>query len=328
MSEHLADPKAADRIPDPDVSPFHNGEQAIQRRLGVRDKVEEFGRRGIRDFMPDQHREFFSQLAMFLIASADDQERPWASPLFGHPGFIQSPNPKLLSIAALPSAESPLAPSLREGATLGGLGIDFETRRRNRINGRVAVRKGAGFGIRVDQSFGNCAKYIQSRSLRLVGSPSKPNDRHSIRRFTHLDAECQILIARSDAFFIASQFRGDAGHKRDGLDISHRGGPPGFLICEDSLTLSWPDYRGNFFFNTLGNIELDPRCGLLILDFESGDLLQLTGHAETLWNSRHDDGAFETRRSVRFRLDQGIHARGAMPVQWSFLGPATEFKTS
>jgi uncharacterized protein len=328
VNEHPSNPRAGDRNVDPDASPFHRGEQAIQRRLGVREKIEDFGRRGIRDFMPDQHRQFFAQLPMFLIGSADGQQRPWASLLIGEPGFIQSPDPKLLRIAVTPAAEDPFASSLREGATVGGLGIELETRRRNRVNGKVAIEGGNGFSIRVDQSFGNCAKYIQARAPRFATPLSQPNGQRSIRRFTHLDAECRVLVARSDTFFIASQFGEDPDHSRHGLDVSHRGGPPGFLTWQDDQTLLWPDYRGNFFFNTYGNIELDPRCGLLILDFVTGGILQLTGRAEVLWDPRPDDPVFEgAQRSVRFHLDQGIHARAAVPFEWDFLGQAREFKT-
>lgn len=328
MIKHSSHPRAHDDLNSDDhASPFHRGEHAIQHRLGMREKIEVFGRRGIRDFMPEQHRQFFSQLPMFLIGSADRQQRPWASLLVGEPGFIHSPNPKLLHIAAMPSAEDPFAGSLRDGATIGGLGIEFNTRRRNRINGKAGLDEGVGgFNIRVDQSFGNCAKYIQARKPHLVRQISQLNGERSIRRFTHFDRERRALLARSDTFFVASQFGDDPGDGRHGIDVSHRGGPPGFLIPEDDQTLLWPDYRGNYFFNTFGNIELDPRCGLLILDFETGDTIQLTGTAEVLWDFQHDDPVFEgAQRSVRFHLGYGIHARSAMPFAWDLLGQAREF---
>jgi len=327
MSKHSSHPRVHDQNADTDASPFHRGEQAIQQRLGMREKIEDFGRRGIRDFMPEQHRLFFGQLPMFLIGSADRQQRPWASLLVGAPGFIHSPNPKLLHIAATPSVEDPFAESLRDGATIGGLGIEFNTRRRNRVNGQAVLHEGGGgFNIRVDQSFGNCAKYIQARKPRFVRQRSRPNEQRSVRRFTHFDGECRALVARTDTFFIATQFGDDPGDGRHGLDVSHRGGPLGFLTLEDDQTLLWPDYRGNFFFNTFGNIELDPRCGLLILDFETGDTLQLTGTAEVLWDTERDDPVLEgAQRSVRFYLDFGIHVRSAMPFAWDFLGQAREF---
>ncbi len=59
-------------------SPFHAGEQQVQARLGVRDKIETFARRVVRDHMPDQHREFYAKLPFMLIGSVDDRGRPWA----------------------------------------------------------------------------------------------------------------------------------------------------------------------------------------------------------------------------------------------------------
>jgi uncharacterized protein len=43
-------------------SPYHAGEIALQERAGVRVRAERMGRGGIRDFMPDQHRELFTKL--------------------------------------------------------------------------------------------------------------------------------------------------------------------------------------------------------------------------------------------------------------------------
>ena len=48
-------------------SPFHLGEQQIQSRLGMRDKLEDIGRRMIRDHMPEQLREFLALLPWLLV---------------------------------------------------------------------------------------------------------------------------------------------------------------------------------------------------------------------------------------------------------------------
>ncbi|WP_455734287.1 hypothetical protein, partial [Burkholderia stabilis] len=44
-----------------DTAPFHAGELAVQQRAGVTEAAGAAGRRGIRRFMPDQHRTFFAQ---------------------------------------------------------------------------------------------------------------------------------------------------------------------------------------------------------------------------------------------------------------------------
>jgi len=48
-----------------------------------------------------------------------------------------------------------------------------------------------------------------------------------------------------------------------------------------------PDYSGNRLFNTLGNLVREPRCGLLFIDFATGDLLQLQARAEVVWPEQY-----------------------------------------
>jgi hypothetical protein len=43
--------------------------------------------------------------------------------------------------------------------------------------------------------------------------------------------------------------------------------------------LSFDDYPGNNLFNTLGNLQQYPYCGLLIINFDNGELLQIAGKA-------------------------------------------------
>jgi predicted pyridoxine 5'-phosphate oxidase superfamily flavin-nucleotide-binding protein len=118
-------------------SPFHAGERQVQERLGVRDRIETFARRVVRDHMPEDHREFYAQLPFVLIGSVDDRGRPWASLVAGRPGFMASPDPRTLEIAARPPFGDPLNGTLKAGAEVGLLGIELESRRRNRLTGRI-----------------------------------------------------------------------------------------------------------------------------------------------------------------------------------------------
>ena len=101
-----------------------------------------------------------------------------------------------------------------------------------------------------------------------------------------LDAEAEALIRGADTFFIAS------GNPDGSLDASHRGGEPGFVSILEDGTLEVPDYPGNHMYNTLGNLEVNPRAGLVFLDFTSGRTLQLTGTAEVVWEYRPDPDIF------------------------------------
>jgi uncharacterized protein len=290
-------------------SPWHDGERAMQARLGVGERMARAGLRVIRDFMPDQHRDFFAQLPFLLVGSVDGEGWVWASLLAGKPGFATSPDPRRLTIAARPVAGDPLAGALRLGAKIGLLGIELPTRRRNRLNGSIVAIDGAGFTVAVEQSFGNCPQYIQARDYASVeASP----DGVRVDSFTALDAAARDLIARSDTFFVASSSGGDGRHD---VDVSHRGGRPGFVGIDEDGALVVPDYAGNRFFNTLGNLLVNPRAGLLFVDFASGDLLQIAGTAAIVWEGPQLAAFAGAERLWRVAPSHGRWLRGALPLR-------------
>ncbi|MCG8360880.1 MAG: pyridoxamine 5'-phosphate oxidase family protein, partial [Kiloniellales bacterium] len=151
-----------------ETSPFHEGERQVQERLGVRDQIEAFARRVVRDHMPDQHRAFHEMLPFLLLGTLDARGRPWASLLAGRPGFVTSPDARTLKLTARPPFGDPLRETLKPGADVGLLGIQLETRRRNRLTGRVEAVGPEGFTIAVRQTFGNCPQYIQSRAVEVL----------------------------------------------------------------------------------------------------------------------------------------------------------------
>jgi hypothetical protein len=89
--------------------------------------------------------------------------------------------------------------------------------------------------------------------------------------FSERDRE---LIERSPMFFLATA---DAGGRPD---CSYRGGMPGFVRVVDDRTLAWPDYDGNGMFRSLGNLLVNPRVGLLFVDFERPRRVRVNGVAK------------------------------------------------
>ena len=296
----------------PNRSPFHAGEIAMQQAAGSYGRMREIGARVIRDHMPQQHREFFEQLPTLLVGSVDAQQRPWASMLAGLPGFIEAPDAQHLQVGALPRREDPLHEALRVGATLGLLGIEPQTRRRNRLNGRVVALEEAGFAVRVEQSFGNCPQYIQARAPQWVGeAPGEPVAQPEGAR---LSAAAAALVARADTLFIASAA---PGH---GADVSHRGGKRGFVRVDEqagATRLTLPDFRGNLFFNTLGNIAAHPRAGLLFVDHDSGGVLQLTGRASIVADGPEVEAFVGAQRLLHIEVEAGLWRPQALPLRWS-----------
>lgn len=311
------------------MSPFHAGEQAVQERAGVRERIAQTGGRSIRDHMPDQHRELFGKLPMLVVGSLDAQRRPWASVLFGRPGFIGTPDPKTLTVAAWPAAGDPTAANLAPGAAVGLLGIELETRRRNRMNGRLIEAGNGGFAVRVEQSFGNCPKYIQVRRPSSATDPMSAAAPQAPRREgAVLSADAVGLVRRADTFFIATASpAAGSGARAEGVDVSHRGGKPGFVRAaeQDGRTvLTFPDFSGNLYFNTLGNLVLNPRAGIVFVDFASGRLLSLTGEAETLWDGPERAAFAGAERLVRFDVADGVWIESAVRLRWSAPEPAAQ----
>jgi predicted pyridoxine 5'-phosphate oxidase superfamily flavin-nucleotide-binding protein len=289
-----------------DFAPFHADEIAAQQLARVH-----VNGAGIRPFMPDQHRDFFAQLPYLFVSVPGQDGWPIATILSGAPGFVAAPTPVTLRVNALPGASDPAAPGLVIGNEIGILGLDLATRRRNRANGRIAEVDRNGFVVSVAQSFGNCAQYIQTRTIHRHQDTADAG----ADVVAGLDASGRRLIAESDTFFVASRSRADAG-RDGGLDVSHRGGRPGFVRV-DGNALFIPDFKGNRFFNTLGNLLGDNRAGLLFVDFESGDLLQATGRVTIDWSSglTNPNGA---QRSWRLDVSRSWWRRGALPITWNF----------
>lgn len=321
-------PDAADARPRA-PSPYHAGERAIQERIGVREAVERAGRKVIRDFMPDRHRAFFAELPFLLVGSLDGRGRVWASILTGQPGFISSPDPRTLRVNALPGFGDPLGANLASGAPVGLLGIEFQTRRRNRMNGTLARLDNAGFDVRVDQSFGNCPQYIQARKPWFIANPSGVVAPRPVRaEGAILSAGAAAVAARADTFFIATASpAARMGDSAEGVDVSHRGGKPGFVrVTEEGghTVLTAPDFAGNSFFNTFGNLALNPRAGFLFVDFVSGDVLSLTGEAEVIWDGPEVAAFAGAERLLRFRVHEGVWIENGIPLRWSAPEPAAQ----
>ncbi|MDD2925820.1 pyridoxamine 5'-phosphate oxidase family protein [Rhodoferax sp.] len=300
------------------MSPFHEGELAVQTRVGARDKLAAVGRVAIRDHMPEQHRGFFAQLPFMLTGTVDTAGQPWASALAGPPGFIRSPDPQCLTVQAQPLVASPLATTLRVGGGIGLLGIEPHTRRRNRVNGVVSAVNPDGFDVQVQQSFGNCPKYIQTRQALYCPEPT-PVVRQ-VCRAPRLDAQARQLIQRADTFFIATAYAGDGCPSAHGVDVSHRGGQPGFVRLDDDR-LTVPDYLGNFFFNTLGNLTLNPRAGLLFIDFDTGDLLHLAVSASIIWDGPALADFAGAQRLLWLQVHDMLRVPAALPMRWEAVMP-------
>ncbi len=296
-------------------APWHRGEIAIQHSIGAAGRMNELGKRVVRDYMPDQHRQFFEQLPFMIAGAVDADGNPWATLLAGRPGFMHTPDAVTLDIAVACDPLDPADAGMNDGDAIGLLGIELHTRRRNRMNGVIRRERANTMRISVEQSYGNCPQYIQLRDFAFVRNPSLPPAATPVR-FDTLTPRIKGIVDHADTFFVATYFDREDEHRQ--TDVSHRGGKSSFVRVGDDGTFTVPDFAGNSFFNTLGNILVNGRAGLLFADFETGDVLQLSGDAEVLLDSPETAVFQGAERLWRFTPRRIVLREGALPLRWTF----------
>lgn len=281
--------------------PTHPGEVYVQRRSGF-DRAG-LGSAGMGVRLPEVARQFLAQQCMLLIGGADAAGDLWASPLYGPPGFLRAEGEREVIADAVPAAGDPLHGAFTTPSPVGALVLEPATRRRMRINGTGRDQDGRLI-IAADQVFANCPKHITPREVHgevHAGPPAAAGDR--------LSAEQRRFIDGADTFFIATSADGH------GVDVSHRGGDPGFVLTRDAGTLSWPELRGNAMYMTLGNLHLQPRCGLLFVDWTGArPALRLTGRASIDWDPARVAEHPGAERMIDFVVDRVVETPGPVPV--------------
>lgn len=300
---------------------FHDGEKEIQTRVGVRQDLEYWGNRAIRPFFPQQHRDFFSQLPFIVLSARDTNGLPWVTLLTADSNnFISSPEETSLHFAATIFKGDALENAFVDGAEIGLIGIELESRRRNRANGVLSNVSENSMTFDLTQSFGNCPQYI---SERILDSVQVDPLQISTARYQSLTPYMKHWIEQSDTLFIGSGYEkpvdlDDTNNVNIsyGMDASHRGGQAGFVNIIDDKTLVLPDYAGNNFFNTIGNLVKDPRVGLLFIDFETGSLLQISGRATIDWNSSEIKKHAGAHRLININIDEIVQLDNISPLRW------------
>ncbi|KAB0509982.1 MULTISPECIES: pyridoxamine 5'-phosphate oxidase family protein [Pseudomonas] len=294
----------------PRSSPWHEGELTLQRAVGAVDMMVGVGQRQMsRTWMPDQHREFYSQLPFVVLGAVDRQGDVWATLRTGQPGFMISPTPEVLQIKLEPQPNDPAHEGMQPGDAIGMLGIELHTRRRNRMNGNVLRALDDRIEIVVTQAYGNCPRYINLRQYEFVEETAD-----IAQELTVTDPLIRRMVTSADSFYVATYVVRDGQNQ---VDASHRGGKAGFVRMEEDGSLTIPDFSGNLFFNTLGNILLNPRAGLTFINFENGDLLQMTGTAEVLLDDPEIAAFQGAERLWRFTPQRIVHRQAALALRWA-----------
>lgn len=288
---------------------FHWGEREAQARAGFTERATAVSRL-VQPLLPNGADDFLARQNLLAAGAQDDDGRLWAAMFVGRRGFISAPDDESVQVRARLSPDDPAEPMTRREGKLGLLAIDLETRIRLRMNG-TSTPLPDGLRLAIEQSFPNCPKYIQRRTVLSLADASNANSKPDYgTRSAALTERMSTLVTGADTFFVATA-------SEDGdPDVSHRGGNPGFVEMLSPTRLRWPDYVGNSMLMTLGNIIENPRAGLLFVDWSDGTTLQLTGRAEVHWPG--GSGSTMTGpRSVEFTLDEAVLRPRSLMAYWS-----------
>jgi predicted pyridoxine 5'-phosphate oxidase superfamily flavin-nucleotide-binding protein len=290
--------------------PFHEGELEAQRRAGETAAAARNGK-AIGDEIMSGALKFVAQQRLAAVATIDPGGEVWASLLLGEPGFVSPPDRRHVDVdlaKVAVDAGDPVWSNLRGDPRVGMLLIEFETRRRLRINGRAAWARPGLLRLTVEEAYPNCPQYIRRRHPRTAAPGTESLPVAGGQTGIALRPDHVRWIASADTLFVAS------AHPTRGADVSHRGGGPGFVSVVDDRTLRIPDYAGNGMFNTLGNLTLDPRAGIVLPEFEAGRTLQLVGRAVIRWEGGGD--ASGGGRCWDFQVKQWREAAVPLAPRW------------
>jgi hypothetical protein len=178
---------------------------------------------------------------------------------------------------------------------VGGIAISLAERRRARINGAMTCDYEPV--LQAHEGFTNCRKYIIPSLALEDGLHLGPQLRSEVALD---DPWLADVVGRCETAFLASV------SPQGQPDVSHRGGPPGWLQLDASSgRLAWPEYVGDGMFKSAGNVRACPDLALVAIDLESGDAVQINGR-----------GVFSvTMRGKTPRTDGLLQARDPYPVQ-------------
>ena len=211
-----------------------------------------------------------------------------------------------------------------QGRMVSGLTIDLETRKRVKMYGRMiagalGMREDEVAGheehiaeiqlvLKVEQSLGNCPKYLNKK--KIVSALAKPE---LVSDSPKLPQGAIDLLSKADLFFISSS------HNNEDMDTNHRGGPQGFLRVvsndESGGVLCYPEYSGNRLYQTLGNLAVNPLAGLCVPDFDTGDMLYVTGRTDILIGKEASSVLPRSNLAVKLTITAARYVKNALPYR-------------
>ena len=153
---------------------YHAGSRGLQDEHDTRRLADRLLDRKVHEEITAEDRAFIEALDCFFLATADEHGVPTCSYKGGDPGFVRVLDPRTLAFPNYDGNGMYLSMgNLTRNPEVGLLFIDFERRRRLRIQGVASIDhddvpwEGAQFAVRVRTRavFPNCPRYIHRRVL-------------------------------------------------------------------------------------------------------------------------------------------------------------------
>ncbi|KIW14425.1 hypothetical protein PV08_07208 [Exophiala spinifera] len=315
-------------------SDWHEGEKAIHKRTRV-----EYNDNPTSPFLYPRAAHQASRYPLLAFGALDSDNNPWCTVWgTGEPPIAQAIGQSVLGIRTVVDASfDPVVQAIYQGKSDGevlredgttrlmsALSINLEERGRLKLAGYVVAGalnvnpdsssaatspdtsiKDESSGkageiqlvTQITQALGNCPKYLNKKLI----TSSTPTPK-LLSTSPHLTDAALAIIAKSDLFFLTTS------HEHEDMDCNHRGGPPGFVRVDQPssstspTSLVWPEYSGNNLYQTLGNLETTPRAGLVFPDFETGDVLYVTGETTTLVGTEASNVIAKSTLAVRLNI--------------------------
>ncbi|KIV83250.1 hypothetical protein PV11_05295 [Exophiala sideris] len=319
------------------ASSWHEGENAIHKRTHVDYREDN-------PTLPSLYPRAAQQVSRYPLmafGTLDENDQPWCTVWgSGEPPIAQQVAQSVVGIRATVDASfDPVVQAIfrgkndgevlreeGEGRLMSGLSISLEERGRVKLAGRIiagalnasAVPEDSAQSqsgemqlvAKINQTLPNCPKYLNKKQI--VSSTPDPK---LLSTSPYLIERAVEIIRKADLFFLSS------AHKHEDMDCNHRGGPPGFLRVQqpedpdEGSTIVWPEYSGNNLYQTLGNLETTPRAGLCIPDFETGDVLYVTGDTETLVGAEASHVIAKSNLAVRLTVTAARLVENGLPFR-------------
>jgi ferredoxin-NADP reductase/predicted pyridoxine 5'-phosphate oxidase superfamily flavin-nucleotide-binding protein len=325
----------------------HEGELYVQERRHAPPDTHRANSRMIDDDMPDQHSEFFTNLSYFGISTIDADGRPWATIIVGSPTTLIHAVSKIqLNISAVLPEGDPFVSSVISTVDascryFAGVGVDFSNRRRNKVAGFIAASdltdKTLNLSLITNESLGNCPKYITIRKLEYYKRHSQIGADHRNADNVPLNQECRDIINQASTIFLATRHTSNVFDNTSDLGLNHRGGPPGFVRTYEengNTYLVIPDFSGNRFYQSLGNVETDKVAGVVFPCFTTGDMLHVTGIAENIYDDEAERIMPRVTLITRIKqtghvwIKKALNLKLLAPEQYSPYNPPVRYLTS